>query len=170
MIAVCFVEGFDMKLIADELKSFAGVKRRFSEKKVADMTIVDDYAHHPAEIAATIDGARQKYPDKQIVAVFQPHTFTRTIALLDEFAQALDLADEVYLCDIFGSAREKSGQVSIEDLSAKVKKGGTVLKEENTSPLLNHEDSVIIFMGAGDVQKFEIAYENLLSKTTRNVL
>lgn len=170
VIAVCFVEGFDMKLIADELKSFAGVKRRFSEKKVADMTIVDDYAHHPAEIAATIDGARQKYPDKQIVAVFQPHTFTRTIALLDEFAQALDLADEVYLCDIFGSAREKSGQVSIEDLSAKVKKGGTVLKEENMSPLLNHEDSVIIFMGAGDVQKFEIAYENLLSKTTRNVL
>lgn len=170
VIAVCFVEGIDMKLIADELKSFAGVKRRFSEKKVADMTIVDDYAHHPAEIAATIDGARQKYPDKQIVAVFQPHTFTRTIALLDEFAQALDLADDVYLCDIFGSAREKSGQISIEDLSTKVKKGGTVLKEENMSPLLNHEDSVIIFMGAGDVQKFEIAYENLLSKTTRNVL
>lgn len=170
VVAVAFVEGFDMQLIAEQLKSFAGVKRRFSEKKVADVTIVDDYAHHPAEIKATIDGARQKYPEKQIVAVFQPHTFTRTIALLDEFAQALDLADEVYLCDIFASARETSGQVSIEDLSKRVTKGGTVLKEENMSPLLNHEDSVIIFMGAGDVQKFERAYESLLSKTTRNVL
>ncbi len=57
------------------------------------MTIVDDYAHHPAEIKATIDGARQKYPEKEIIAVFQPRTFTRTIALMDEFVEAFGLAD-----------------------------------------------------------------------------
>lgn len=170
VIAVAYKEGIDMQEVAEEMLSFPGVKRRFSEKIVADMTIVDDYAHHPAEIKATIDGARQKYPNKEIIAVFQPHTFTRTIALMDDFAEALDLADNVYLCDIFGSAREDRGDVKIEDLGNKINKGGTVLKEDNMSPLLDHKDAVIIFMGAGDVQKFEAAYEKLLSNTTRNVL
>ncbi|WP_368263857.1 UDP-N-acetylmuramate--L-alanine ligase [Enterococcus innesii] len=170
VIAVAYKEGLDMKEVAAEMISFPGVKRRFSEKIVADMTIVDDYAHHPAEIKATIDGARQKYPEKEIIAIFQPHTFTRTIALMDEFAEALDLADHVYLCDIFGSARESRGDVKIEDLGNKIQKGGTVIKEENVSPLLDHQNAVVIFMGAGDVQKFETAYEKLLSNTTRNVL
>ncbi|MEQ4507459.1 MAG: UDP-N-acetylmuramate--L-alanine ligase [Enterococcus casseliflavus] len=170
VIAVAYKEGLDMKEVTAEMISFPGVKRRFSEKIVADMTIVDDYAHHPAEIKATIDGARQKYPEKEIIAVFQPHTFTRTIALMDEFAEALDLADHVYLCDIFGSARESRGDVKIEDLGKKIQKGGTVIKEENVSPLLDHQNAVVIFMGAGDVQKFETAYEKLLSNTTRNVL
>ncbi len=170
VIAVAYKEGLDMKEVAAEMISFPGVKRRFSEKIVADMTIVDDYAHHPAEIKATIDGARQKYPEKEIIAVFQLHTFTRTIALMDEFAEALDLADHVYLCDIFGSARESRGDVKIEDLGKKIQKGGTVIKEENVSPLLDHQNAVVIFMGAGDVQKFETAYEKLLSNTTRNVL
>lgn len=170
VIATAHLEGFDMKKVAEEMATFQGVKRRFSEKKVADMTIVDDYAHHPAEIKATIDGARQKYPDKEIIAVFQPHTFTRTIALMDDFAEALDLSDKVYLCDIFGSARESQGDVKIEDLGSKIKKGGQVIKEENVSPLLDHKNAVIIFMGAGDVQKFEQAYATLLSNTTRNVL
>ena len=170
VIALCYLEGLPMAEVAREMLTFKGVKRRFSEKVMADMTIVDDYAHHPAEIIATIDGARQKYPEKEIIAVFQPHTFTRTIALMDEFSAALDLADRVYLCDIFGSARETQGSVKIEDLSNRITKGGQVIKEENVSPLLEHESAVIIFMGAGDVQKFERAYEKLLSTTTRNVL
>lgn len=170
VIAVAYKEGLDMKEVAAEMISFPGVKRRFSEKIVADMTIVDDYAHHPAEIKATIDGARQKYPEKEIIAVFQPHTFTRTIALMDEFAEALDLADEVFLCNIFGSARETQGEVRIEDLGEKIQKGGQVITEDNVSPLLDFENAVVVFMGAGDVQKFEQAYETLLSNTTRNVL
>ncbi|MET1906924.1 UDP-N-acetylmuramate--L-alanine ligase [Enterococcus faecium] len=170
VIAVAYFEKLDLKEVAEEMLTFPGVKRRFSEKIVADMTVVDDYAHHPAEIKATIDGARQKYPDKEIIAVFQPHTFTRTIALMDEFAEALDLADKVYLCDIFGSAREEQGNVKIEDLGAKIKKGGEVIKENNVSPLLDYHDAVVIFMGAGNVQKFEQAYEKLLSSTTKNVL
>ncbi|NRE58760.1 UDP-N-acetylmuramate--L-alanine ligase [Enterococcus faecium] len=170
VIAVAYFEKLDLKEVAEEMLTFPGVKRRFSEKIVADMTVVDDYAHHPAEIKATIDGARQKYPDKEIIAVFQPHTFTRTIALMDEFAEALDLADKVYLCDIFGSAREEQGNVKIEDLGAKIKKGGEVIKENNVSPLLDYHDAVVIFMGAGDVKKFEQAYEKLLSSTTKNVL
>ncbi len=87
------------------------------------MIIVDDYAHHPAEIKATIDGARQKnILTKKLLLSSRPHTFTRTIALMDEFAEALDLADEVFLCNIFGSARETQGEVRIEDLGEKFKK------------------------------------------------
>ncbi|RSU08406.1 UDP-N-acetylmuramate--L-alanine ligase [Vagococcus entomophilus] len=168
VIAVSYMEKLDMELVNEEMQSFGGVKRRFSEKKVSDMIIVDDYAHHPAEIKATIDGARQKYPTKEIIAVFQPHTFTRTIALLDEFAEALNLADVVYLCDIFGSARETKGNVKIEDLGDKIEKGGQVVREENMSPLLDYHDAVVIFMGAGDVQKFERSYETLLSTTKKN--
>ena len=168
VIAISHLEGMDDQEVAKELLTFNGVKRRFTEKQVGDMIIVDDYAHHPAEIKATIDGARQKYPTKEIIAVFQPHTFTRTIALIDEFASSLDLADYVYLCDIFGSARENQGEVKIEDLGAKISKGGSVIKENNVSPLLDYKDAVIIFMGAGDVQKFEFAYEKLLTNSSRN--
>ncbi len=168
VISISYLEGLDMDLVAKELMTFNGVKRRFSEKKVADMILVDDYAHHPAEIKATIDAARQKYPTKEIIAVFQPHTFTRTIALMDDFATSLDLADNVYLCEIFGSARENAGEVKIEDLGDKISKGGTVLSIDDMSPLLNHEEAVVIFMGAGDVQKFQVAYEQLLGNTIRN--
>lgn len=168
VIAIAYLEKQDMSKVAAELATFGGVKRRFSEKKVDDMVIVDDYAHHPAEIQATIDAARQKYPEREVVAVFQPHTFTRTVALLDEFATALDLADAVYLCDIFGSARENKGEITIADLGDKISKGGSVITEENVSPLLDFHDAVILFMGAGDVQKFQRAYESLLGNTRRN--
>ncbi|MBV7390331.1 MULTISPECIES: UDP-N-acetylmuramate--L-alanine ligase [Enterococcus] len=170
VIAVSYFEKLDMDKVKAEMLTFSGVKRRFTEKQVADMIVVDDYAHHPAEIKATIDAARQKYPEKELIAVFQPHTFSRTIALLDDFAEALDKADHVYLLDIFSSARETAGEVKIEDLGAKIQKGGQVISEDNMSPLLDYENGVVIFMGAGDVQRFEQAYENLLSTTTRNVL
>ncbi|ALV23014.1 MAG: UDP-N-acetylmuramate--L-alanine ligase [Carnobacterium sp.] len=166
VIAICHYENIDKDKVAANLRTFAGVKRRFSEKLMADMVIIDDYAHHPSEIRATIDAARQKYPDKEIIAIFQPHTFTRTVAMLSEFAEALNLADSVYLCDIFGSAREQQGDVTIEDLAEKIDTGALILKEENMSPLLEHHDAVAIFMGAGDVQKFELAYETLLSRST----
>ena len=145
-----------------------GVKRRFTEKRVADMVIIDDYAHHPSEITATLDAARQQYPDKKIIAVFQPHTFSRTVALMDEFAKSLDLADKVYLTDIFSSIREHDGKVSAKDLGEKITKGGEVLALDNMSPLLDYHDDVVVFMGAGDIQKYEYAYEKLLSDLSLN--
>jgi UDP-N-acetylmuramate--alanine ligase len=166
VIAVSYMEKIPMAEVAQELLTFQGVKRRFAERKMADMTIIDDYAHHPSEIKATLDAARQKYPDKKIIAVFQPHTFSRTIAYLDDFAKSLSLADVVYLTDIFSSARETSGKISSADLGAKISKGGEVLQQDNMSPLLDYHDAVVVFMGAGDVQKYEQAYEQLLSAST----
>jgi UDP-N-acetylmuramate--alanine ligase len=168
VIGVGHMEKLDHALINRELQTFSGVKRRFSEKKVADQVIIDDYAHHPQEIKATIDAARQKYPDKKIVAVFQPHTYTRTLALMDDFAKSLDLADEVYLTNIFGSIREAHGDITSKDLGDKIHKGGSVLTLDDLSPLLDYHNTVMIFMGAGDVQKYETAYEQLLSTLNPN--
>ncbi|WP_226677559.1 UDP-N-acetylmuramate--L-alanine ligase [Mesobacillus jeotgali] len=161
VIALCHYENIESKVIQAQLETFEGVKRRFSEKKVADQVIIDDYAHHPTEIKVTIEAAKQKYPDREIVAVFQPHTFTRTQAFLNEFAESLNKADKVYLCEIFGSAREIHGKLSITDLKDKID-DAEIITEEDTSRLKEHGNGVILFMGAGDIQKFQAAYENQL--------
>lgn len=168
-VAVAYQEGIDMDLLKAELLSFKGVKRRFTEKQVGAATIIDDYAHHPSEIKATIDAARQKYPDRQLIAVFQPHTFSRTIAYLDDFATSLSLADEVYLTEIFASARETAGAISSADLGAKISKFGGIVAPENVAPLLEYEDGVFIFMGAGDLQNTEFAFERILANTQSNL-
>ncbi|MDR2832501.1 MAG: UDP-N-acetylmuramate--L-alanine ligase [Streptococcaceae bacterium] len=168
VVALAYIAGLDLEKVAEQMKTFGGVKRRFSEKMIGNTTIIDDFAHHPTEIMATLDAARQRYPHKKVAAVFQPHTFTRTIALMDEFAQALELADEVYLAEIYGSAREAKGDVDISDLAKKLSKGSTIITEEDMSPVLKYTDEVIVFMGAGDIQKFEFAFEHLLSRTLPN--
>ncbi|TRZ37264.1 UDP-N-acetylmuramate--L-alanine ligase [Niallia circulans] len=161
VIALSHYEDLDAGIVQERLMSFEGVKRRFSEKRIGEQVIIDDYAHHPTEIKATIEAARQKYPDREVVAVFQPHTFSRTQTFLNEFADSLNLADSAYLCEIFGSARENHGKLSIEDLAEKVP-GSKIIAEESIEALKAHEKAVILFMGAGDVQKFQDAYEKTL--------
>lgn len=169
VVANLYIAGVDMTLVAEHLKTFSGVKRRFTEKIINGTVIIDDFAHHPTEIIATLDATRQKYPSKEIVAIFQPHTFTRTIALLDEFADALNQADDVYLAQIYGSAREVDhGDVKVEDLAAKIVKPAKVVTVENVSPLLDHDNAVYVFMGAGDIQLYERSFEELLSNLTKN--
>ncbi len=170
VVGVCHQLGLDMQDVADHMLTFRGVKRRFTEKKVGETIIIDDFAHHPTEIEATLDAARQKYPDREIVAVFQPHTFTRTIAFADDFARVLDHADTVYLAQIYGSAREVDHhEITAQDLADKVRKPARVINVDNVSPLLDHERAVYVFMGAGNIQTYETAFENLLSQLTDNV-
>ena len=161
VIAVSHYENVEIEQLKELLLTFNGVKRRFSEKIINHQVIIDDYAHHPTEIRATLDAARQKFPEKEIVVIFQPHTFTRTQKFLDEFIDALSDANQVYLCDIFGSAREKEGTLSIDDVCAKIE-GAKKLAETNIQLLAQHENGVLIFMGAGDVQKYIVAYEDYL--------
>ncbi|MFD3445278.1 UDP-N-acetylmuramate--L-alanine ligase [Microbacteriaceae bacterium 4G12] len=158
VIALCQYENIDVETVQQQLLTFSGVKRRFSQKKVGEQIVIDDYAHHPTEINATIEAARQKYPNREIVAIFQPHTFSRTQKFLNEFAASLSKADKVYLCDIFGSARENQGELSIKDLQARID-GAELISVMTTEVLKQHTNAVLIFMGAGDIQKFEKAYE-----------
>ncbi|WP_079530548.1 UDP-N-acetylmuramate--L-alanine ligase [Halobacillus hunanensis] len=157
VIAICHYEGMTAEQIS-KLSTFSGVKRRFTEKEWKDQILVDDYAHHPIEITATIDSARKKYSDRSVVAIFQPHTYTRTKTFLNEFAESLKLADAVYLCDIFGSARENSGKLTIEHLQNLIPEAH-VLNLDDTNQLSQYEEGILLFMGAGDIQKFQKAYE-----------
>lgn len=164
VITLCDYENIDLDIVREQLKTFHGVKRRFTEKKIGSQILVDDYAHHPTEIRATMESARQKYPDHQIIAIFQPHTYTRTQTFLDEFAETLKQADHVFLCEIFGSARENHGQLSVKDLQQKIP-GSEIIDETSVSKLEEYKNAVLLFMGAGDIQKIEDAYmKHLQSK------
>ena len=158
VISLCNYEGIPVEVIQQQLLSFGGVKRRFTESRKGNRILIDDYAHHPTEIKATIQSTRQKYPDREIIAIFQPHTFSRTRTFLSEFAESLEGADSVYLCDIFGSARENVGELTIQDLCDLIN-DCVILKTEEIDVLLKHENAVYLFMGAGDVQKFQAAFE-----------
>ncbi|MBE1554359.1 UDP-N-acetylmuramate--L-alanine ligase [Sporosarcina limicola] len=158
VIALCHYEGVEVSVIQERLSTFGGVKRRFTVTELDGQVVIDDYAHHPTEIKATLQSARQKYPDREIVAIFQPHTFTRTAALLVEFAESLSSADHVYLCDIFGSAREEVGNLTINELIDKIP-GAKHLELGDIQILDTHESAVYLFMGAGDIQKYMNAFK-----------
>jgi len=165
VITISYLEELNVDNIKEALETFGGVKRRFNETKVGKQVLVDDYAHHPREISATIETARKKYPNKDVVAVFQPHTFSRTQAFLDEFAECLSLADKTFLCEIFGSIRENSGNLTIQDLIQRID-GATLIDEESVNTLETFDDSVILFMGAGDIQKIQRAYMEKIGATS----
>ena len=159
VVTISYLEKMNVDNIKEALETFGGVKRRFNETKVSNQVLVDDYAHHPREINATIETARKKYPQKEVIAVFQPHTFSRTQAFLEEFATSLSAADHVFLCEIFGSIRENTGELTIQDLINRID-GSALIDESGIDVLEKFENAVILFMGAGDIQKMQKAYLN----------
>lgn len=154
--------------IAAGLSAFNGSDRRFEYKgQINGINIIDDYAHHPTEIRATLNTAA-KYPHKKVWCVFQPHTYTRTKAFLDEFAAALSLADEVVLADIYAAREKDTLGVSAKTLQEKILSLGHPCHyfpsfEEIERFLLENctKDDLLITMGAGDVVKIG---ETLLQK------
>ena len=146
------------EVIADGLLSFTGTDRRFQYKgTVGGVTIIDDYAHHPTEIEATLKAAAN-YPHRKVWCVFQPHTYTRTKALLPEFAQALTLADHVVLADIYAARETDTLGISSEDLADRIRELGTPCEyfptfDEIENFLLKNctQGDLLITMGAGDV-------------------
>ncbi len=161
VIAVAYTEKIPVADIKKGLLTYKGAKRRFSEKDFGDINIIDDYAHHPTEMKATIQAARQKFPQKKLVVVFQPHTFSRTKKYAKDFERILRDVDKAYVTPIYASAREASGDISSDDLVAKIP-GSEVIDLDNIADLAQNRNSVIVFMGAGDIQKYEDALEELL--------
>jgi UDP-N-acetylmuramate--alanine ligase len=155
--------------LREALEKFSGAVRRFEIKgEVGGVLVIDDYGHHPTEIRVTLEAARQKYPDRRIWCVFHPHTFTRTKALLGDFAKSFGAADRTIVIDIYGSAREVTGGISSRDLVEAIKKEGSGTLYIPTIPeaadYLAREvksGDVVITMGAGDVWR---AGELLLEK------
>ena len=162
LAAVAVARSLDipMEVILRGLKRFTGTDRRFQKKgSVNGFTIIDDYAHHPQEIAATIEAAK-KYPHRKLWIVFQPHTYSRTAALLDDFAGALSQADEIVLANIYAAREKNTIGISSDDLRKHMLEQNTnvyyIPKFEDIEDfLLQHveEGDVLITMGAGDIYK-----------------
>ena len=161
--------GVSEKDILAGLAQYRGAKRRFEFiGESGGIGLYDDYAHHPAEIRVLVVAAKEKFPGKKIIFVFQPHTFSRTKALFSEFADSLKLADEVVMYPIFGSAREEKDEtVSSQMLAEEIKRrGGRAVSVMTEGKLVEYlartakPDEVIFTVGAGNLYE---AHQDILA-------
>lgn len=162
--------GIDDEFIFDKIKSFSGVKRRFEYKgKTKNGALVyDDYAHNPQKVNAALQGTKEAYPDRKIIAVFQPHLFSRTKTLLKEFGKSFGFADEVFLAPIYPAREKFDPTINSEILSEEINKNNVSAKSyKNIDELKNdlenyiQSDDIVVFMGAGDINNLS---ESLIVK------
>lgn len=167
-IALADLLDISYSVTAKALHHYGGTDRRFEFKgKMNGCTVIDDYAHHPTEIKATLHAA-MNYPHHTMWCVFQPHTYSRTKAFLHEFAEALSLSDEIVLADIYAAREKDTLGISSETLQAEIEKLGhrcyyfsSFEEIENFLQKSCTKDDLLITMGAGDVVKIG---ENLLQR------
>lgn len=162
-IIICTLYNVDKEKIKEALHNFKNAKRRFAEEKINDTIIIDDYAHHPTEIKVTLEAARQKYPNKKLVAVFKPNTYSRTERFYKEFAESLNIADKTYLTEIDCNRERKedyNGVTSKEIFD--LLKNGEMLSEENIDILEKEKGSVVCFMSCASIAHLKEGFENLI--------
>ena len=153
-IAMAEQYGVSLSNITEALKTFKGVKRRFSYKiKTEDLILIDDYAHHPTEIFAVENAVREMYPNEKVLAVFQPHLFSRTKDFIDDFAESLSRFDELILLDIYPARELPIEGVNSQWLLDKITlEKKVLLKKEAVCDAIKKSDAkVIVMIGAGDV-------------------
>lgn len=166
-IAIATDLGIDDDSIIRGLKKFQGVGRRFQilgerHFENGSATIVDDYGHHPREVISTIDAFRKVWPDKRLIHVFQPHRFTRTHSLFDQFVEVLSQADELFLFDIYSAGEKAIPGVSSDALAQAIRAKGknvTMVNEKNLTEKLDvciKQGDVILMQGAGNIGQIAI--------------
>ena len=164
-IALCY--GLPPEKIREALASFSGVKRRFDiHVNTPECSYIDDYAHHPAEIATAISSMRDIFPGRKLTAVFQPHLYTRTRDFAEEFAEALSNVDKLILLDIYPAREEPIPGVTSEIIFDKVTAPQKVLiKKEELMQYLEDEDiDTLITFGAGNIDRFIEPVTEMLNK------
>lgn len=166
--AIALETGVSEDDIRKGIATFKGVRRRFeTHVRNERMVYIDDYAHHPRELDATISAAKELYPDRKLTVIFQPHLFSRTRDLGDEFAASLSKADELILLDIY-PAREKpiegiTSKIILDKVSIPEKRIAT--KEEVISILEKKNDiNIVLTVGAGDIDNIVNTIKALLIK------
>ena len=169
-IAVCHYERMNAKEVANALKTFKGAERRFKEEVVGDNVIIDDYAHHPAEVKVTIKAARQKYPDKKVIAIFKPHTFSRVEEFADAFANSLNLADKAYVMDINYDREDPEDYKGVTPYTIIDKlNNGDYIERGMADKLLEFDNAVILFMSSKEIYFLEDEYKKLLEEKNKTV-
>ena len=153
-MAVAYLTGKNLSTFNAQLSTFKGVWRRFNiHINTPKLALVDDYAHHPQEIATAIDSVRKLYPERKLIGVFQPHLYTRTRDFAEDFARVLHTMDELILLPIYPAREEPIQGVSSEML------GGRVVEKKDLIPVLKQriaqspEPVVILTVGAGDIDR-----------------
>lgn len=157
--------GIDKETLEDLFHNFHNAKRRFDEMTIGDVVLIDDYAHHPTEIKVTLEAAREKYPEKELVVLFKPNTYSRTAAFPKEFAEALRIADKAYVTEI-DCNREKASDypgVSSQMILDGVPQG-ELISEDTVSKLLKHENAVICFMSCASIAHLKEKLIHLLEE------
>ncbi len=156
VLATAHSLGLDLQQVTEALGRFTGVQRRFELKGIAgDVVVIDDYAHHPTEIRATLEAARRRYGKRPIWVVFQPHTFSRTRSLLDEFAASFADADHVIVTDIYAARETDDGAVHARDIVARMRHADAryiASLREAVSVLVKNvrPGEVVLTLGAGN--------------------
>jgi len=153
--AAALLAGMNETELRKGLETFSGVKRRF-EYLLRDEKIIyiDDYAHHPTEIKAILSSVKQMYPSRKLTVVFQPHLFTRTRDFADGFAESLDLADELFMMEIYPARELPIEGVNSQMILGKMKKKGILVKEnEVINKLTDLDRNLIVTIGAGDIDR-----------------
>ncbi|HEU0164847.1 MAG TPA: UDP-N-acetylmuramate--L-alanine ligase, partial [Thermomicrobiales bacterium] len=150
--------GFDPEIALPALVRFDGTGRRFEHKgTLGGIDVVDDYAHHPEEIEATLQAARERFPNRRVIVAFQPHTFSRTKALLDQFAVALSKADEVVLLEIYPSGENDDLGISSRDIFTRLSTPAhAAARPEDAAAeiaTIAKPGDVVLTLGAGDITK-----------------
>lgn len=166
VIAICAYERLEARDVSKALKTFKGAERRFNEETIGDVVLVDDYAHHPTEVRSTIRAARQKYPDKEIVAVLQPHTLARVRDFGVAFAESLNLADIAYVLPVTLDREDKYEDYPgvDENIILNQLKNGHLIHMNEPELLLKHKNAVILFMSPRNIYDLKNALKELLEK------
>lgn len=153
-VAMADIYGISEDVIKERLETFTGVQRRFSYRiKSNDLVIIDDYAHHPTEIAAVENSIREMYPNDKVMVIFQPHLFSRTRDFIDDFATSLSQFDEVVLLDIYPAREMPIEGVNSEWLLEKITVDSKRMarKEEIFEMISNSSKRIVAMLGAGDI-------------------
>lgn len=162
VISICYYENIDAKEVNKQFQTFNGAKRRFTETFVNDNIIIDDYAHHPNEIKSTINAIKQKYPNKLVVSIFQPHTFTRTKEFANDIANELSKTDIAYIMDIHPAREKQEDYPTItKEIIINQMSNAFGLTIDDAKILNKHQDAVFIFMSPNDISKLEKDLINL---------
>ncbi len=164
-VAAALYMGADEAGIRKAIATYKGVKRRFEYYiRRDDLVLIDDYAHHPAELTATIRAVRELYPTRKVTGIFQPHLYTRTRDFADEFARSLELLDELVLMDIYPAREHPIPGITSAMLMQKVKLKNKVLasKKDLAEVIASGPREVVLMMGAGDIELFVEPVKNAL--------
>jgi len=158
-IAVGDALGLDREAILSAVGSFRGVKRRFELLgEAAGVRVMDSYAHHPSEVKADLAAARMRFPGRRIVCLFQPHTYTRTTYLLDDFRTCFHDCDALFVADTYAAREDPSEGMNAKQLAAEIvdppaQYAGTVTDAAAVVVMQLREDDVFFTVGAGDVNE-----------------